>query len=195
MVEHVDGRKNYYREALSQYKRDVGFQNTLFVHALSSRDLLDSTLDKLRAKPEADDESILFHRLIGDRGGLVDVLSMPEGTMAPVLFKPVEGLPSERDTYAVEVRYNDGKSSDMELVLVDNDVSAERIAWKNFVSRNQVDSDTFTVHSFLITPQEFVDAARYKIDNDEPVSDAIMRFSGLGEYYQKHLEEKARKQE
>lgn len=95
------------------------------------------------------------------------------------------GMPKEGETYSViveNVRWS--KKTDI-LVIVDNPDSAKAIATRNVRERGWMKGDVIATPR-LLSPDEFIEYAKVKIDLGVTLPINIKRYGGLAEYQRQH---------
>ncbi len=194
MVKEIDGQGGFYRDVWqnSGIDREEYSKIVLYPH---SPDIEKEVLNKLSAMPNLDNSSFLLIDVVDAKRREAKVLLVPKECprLIPNRYIETNGLPPGNQTFLVETfRDGDSRARYTVVVLADDPEAAARIAKRRVATKVPYPSKNIEAQAELVSPEEWVDAARQLIDDGIRLPDFMLRFAGLGEY-QRQVEERARK--
>ena len=194
MVKEIDGQGGFYWDVWhnSGINREGYSRIVLYPH---SPDIEEEVLNKLSAMPNLDNSSFLLTDVVDAKRREAKVLLVPKECprLIPNRYAETNDLPPGNQTFLVETfRDGDPRARHTVVVLADDPEAAARIAKRRVATKVSYPSKYIEAQAELVSPEEWVDAARQLIDDGIRLPDFMLRFAGLGEC-QRKVEERARK--
>lgn len=194
MVKEIDGQGGFYRDVCqnSGIDRQEYSKIVIYPHAA---DLEKEILDKLSAIPDIDSSSFILTNVVDAKKRKAKVLLVPKECprLMPNRYPETNELPPQDQTYLVETfNERDPCARHQVLVLATDAGEAARIAKRRLISEIPYPTKYVNAQAELVSPEEWVAAARELINNGVRLPDFMLRFAGLGEY-QRKVSDRARK--
>ena len=187
MVKEIAGDGNYFRDVI----QSLGVNRADFRSIVLLKDSATFCEDKsevvrkLRNLPEIFGKSFLISGVIRPDYQAVEVILVPRECprLIPDRYPETDELPPADQTYLVDTfRDGDLRVRRTVVVLANDADGAARIAKRIVAVKVSYQHKYINAQALLVPPCEWVETARWLIDNDQHLPGSVTRFAGLREY-------------
>lgn len=181
MVEHIDGQGMHYRDVLQTLGK-AGPNIGIRTFRITDEELHAQVVAEITVIPRLNTESVSLVNVVDSRGREARVIAGPKRLFEPYMgYSIIDRLPQQGETFFTLI--SSGNYNETDLVIADTRERAERISVRRMREKGLFRRD-FQVAAVLVSPQDFIEIARTKIEAGEGdgLHPSVTRFAGLRDY-------------